>query len=214
MTNHNQSGQLLLEALVAISAAAIVIVIGAQLVYVSMQSNKVAGERGVAMGLMTEASEAIKASAVEKWQNVFSLTKGSASYYPENSSGRWVLTSGAESVIINDITYTRSFTVQNVCRNTATLDITGVADSSGADTTCITNGGSYDPSTQKITTTISWPGADALSSSEYITRWMNKVCAQTSWSSTGSSTQNCPATTYESSTNITTGDNLQLCSGC
>ena len=40
--------------------------------------------------------------------------------------------------------------------------------------------------TQKITTTVSWPGADAVVISEYMTRRMNKSCAQTNWSVGGS----------------------------
>lgn len=203
-----------MEILIVISAAAIIVAVGAQAVFVSLQSSKISGERGVAMDLLRETHEAVKSAATEKWQNVFSLSKGAANYYPQNSSGRWLLTAGSEDVIINSITYTRYFAVQNMCRDASTRDVTGITDTNGTAATCADSGGTYDPSTQKINVLVSWSGADTVSSSEYITRWMNKVCSQTSWSSIGSGVENCPAATYESSTNITAGDNLQLCSGC
>lgn len=209
---NNQQGQLLLEILIAISAAAIIVVIGGQIIYVSMQSNKISGNRDVAMSLVNETFEAVRGAATEKWQNVFDLTKGTTNYYPIKSAGKWVLTSGQENVIIN-ITYSRSFTVQNVCRDNSSRNITGITDTSGSTTTCAISGGSYDPSTQRITTAVSWPNADAISSSEYITRWMNKVCVQTSWDTVGSGTYSCPTTNYESKTNITPGASLQLCNG-
>lgn len=209
----SQQGQLLLEILIAISAAAIIVTIGGQIIYVSMQGNKISGDRDVAMGLVNETFEAVRGAATEKWQNVFDLTEGTTNYYPNISAGKWVLTSGTENVIINNITYNRSFTVQNVCRDTgAQRNITGITDTSGSTATCATSSGSYDPSTQRITAYVSWPNASAISSSEYITRWMNKVCTQTSWSA-GSGVSTCPATLYESQSNITTGVSLQLCSG-
>lgn len=214
MNYNNQQGQLLLEILIAISAAAIIVVIGGQVIYTGMQSNKISGEKDVAMGLVNETFETVRSAATEKWQNVFDLTKGTTNYYPNISAGKWVLTSGQENVTINNITYVRSFTVQNVCRDTSTeRNITGITDTSGSTTTCAASGGTYDPSTQRITTAVSWPNADAISSSEYITRWMNKVCVQTSWDTAGSGTYSCPTTNYESKTNITSGASLQLCNG-
>lgn len=215
---NTQSGQLLLEVLLAISAAAIVVVIGGQIMYVSLQGNKFASERDVAVSLANETFEAVKSAADENWQNIVSLTKGSTNYYPKKQVSTWVLeqvlTSSDDDVIINGITYSRSFAAQNVCRDTTTeRNITGITDTEGSVTTCATNGGTYDPSTQRITTAISWGSADSISSSEYITRWMNKVCAQTSWDTSGSGTYSCPTTTYESKTNITPGASLQLCDG-
>ena len=210
--NSSESGQLLLEILVSIGVAAVIIALGAQLFYVSQRANKIAGEKNVGIGLLEETFDATRSATTEKWQNLFDLTKGSTNYYPQASGTKWALTSGSESVTISGIIYTRSFTVQNVCRHDTTRDITGITDSNGSATTCA---GSpvNDPSTQKVNVTISWPDADALTASDYVTRWRNKICLQTAWSTVSSSVTTCPDTTYDSQTNITPGTDLQLCSG-
>lgn len=213
MAKDQQSGQLLLEALIAISLLAIIVTIGGQIIFASLQSNKVTGERDIALGLVEETYEATRGTVVEKWQNVYLLSKGGSSYYPQKSSGKWILTSGVENVVINGVTYNRSFTIQNVCRDGSTGNITGITDNGGADTACVASGGVNDPSTQRITANVSWAGADPISSNQYVTRWLNKVCAQTSWASVGSGPSSCPSSVYESKSNITPGASLQLCPG-
>lgn len=210
----SQSGQLLLEILLVIAAAAIVVSLSSQLTFISLKSAKTAGDRSTAVELNNETFEAIRSSATEKWQNVFDLTKGSANYYPSSTTtpGKWTLVSGIDAVSINGIDYSRSFTIQNVCRDSAAgaRAITGITDSNGAATTCAASGGNYDPSAQRIGVFVSWPNAETVSASEYITRWRNKICLQTSWDSVGGGPASCPATTYGSVTNIVTGATLQL----
>jgi hypothetical protein len=178
----NNSGQILLEVLIAMSVAAIVVVLGSQLIYVSLLGNKVAEENGVASGLLNETLVAVQAAATENWNNLYSLTHGATAYYPQKSTGKWALTAGTESVPLNFAAYSRSFTIQNVCRNDTTNAIVGISDSSGSAITCndISNS-RLDPSTQKITVTISWPSAAAQSNSSYLTRWRNKICVNTDW---------------------------------
>lgn len=213
ISNVSRSGQLLLEILVAISAAALVVGLGAQLIFVSLQANKGAAEKNVALGLLEETLEAARDATGEQWQNLYNLVKND-SHHPEKSGGKWVIATGTENVAIDSITYTRSFVVQNVCRDNSNRNITGITDSNGSSTTaCTVSDGSPDTSTQKVTVTVSWPNAPSLLAGEYVTRWRNKVCSQTSWASQSSATSTCPVTTYGSSTNITTGTSLQLCSG-
>ena len=80
----NENGQLLIELLLAIAAAAVIIMLGPQLLMVSLCSGKVSSERDAAVGLAKETFEAVRAAAGEKWQNLYNLTKGSAAYYPQN----------------------------------------------------------------------------------------------------------------------------------
>lgn len=209
----NQKGVMLMEVLLAISAAAVVITVSAQMVYVGIVSNRSSTEKNVALGLAEEISAAVEASSTEKWQNVYNLTKGTTNYYPQQSAGKWVLTAGTQNVTLNGVVYTRSLTIQNVCRNTTTRNITGITDTSGSTTTCTTSTGGHDPSTQQISINVTWPNGGALTTNKYITRWRNLTCLQTAWSSTGSGTSTCPATIYESQTNITPGADLQLCNG-
>jgi len=129
-------GQLLLEILVIIAVISIVATLGGQLVLVSLTSNKTVSEREVARDLLTEGFEATKSISDESWQDVYNLTKGGVQYYPQIQGGKWVTFSGADSIIVNGINYTRYFTTDDVNR-----------DASGD----IATAGTDDPSTQKIT---------------------------------------------------------------
>ena len=102
----------------------------------------------------------------------------------------------ADDVSLNGIIYSRNFYLQNACRDNDTRDITEATDSE----TC--SSGSWDPSTLKVTTSVSW-GGNTLTSSEYITRWDNLTCLQTQWTlAVGDSVHTCPTTDYNTSTNI------------
>lgn len=208
----HQEGQLLLEVLVAVAAAAVIMSLGGPLVVVSLRSNQVSSEKNVGYGLIQETFEAVRGATTEKWQNLFNLSEGSTNYFPQQSTGKWILTAQSGSnadVPINGITYTRTFTVQNVCRSG--VAVTGITDSGGSTTACTGAGGSHDPSTQRVTATVSWPNADAITFSEYVTRWRNKACLQTSWSTGGSSgVKTCPDTTYDTATSLTTGPSLTI----
>jgi len=191
-----------MEILITITVVAVVAGIGSQLIVGSLRSNKFSNERNAALGLVEETFEAVRNSSSERWQNIYDLTKDTAQYYPQQSSGKWQIAAGTESVVVNGITYTRYFNISNVSRDTSSRNIENTY-----------NSANNDPSTQKITTTVSWPDAEPMISSEYITRWRNKACLQTDWQSVGSGTSTCPANNYGSASNITTGNNLQLCAG-
>lgn len=192
-------GALLLELLIAISVLAIILSVGTQAVFVSMQSGKTSAESDVAVALANEALEASRGIAEEKWQNVFDLTKGSQ-YHPVSSSGnKWTLSASSEAIQLNTANYTRYVTIQNVCRDTTlgSRNITGVTDTDGTLTTCTTSTGIFDPSTQKVSVTVSWQGnGSPVTMNDYFLRWRNKVCLQASWTGTGSGVKTCPDTTY------------------
>lgn len=208
----NRSGQLLMEALLAISAAVIVLSLGAQLVYVSLRSSQVAGDRNIGLGLVEEGIGAVGNIATEQWQNIYALTKTGTHYYPVVATGKWTIVLGDQSVTVGTKIFTRYFTVSNVCRDTVTRNITGSTDTNGSTMLCVTNGGAFDPSTQLVAMNVQLPDSgDMLSTGEYMLRWRNKTCAQTSWAGgAGSGVKSCPDTTYESKTNITAGTDLQL----
>lgn len=192
---HQQKGALLLEILVVTAILGVILSLGAQMIYVSLQSNKIAGDRDVAIGILNETIEAVRSIGDEQWSNIYSLTKPTQHYYPKQSGGKWVTTSGDEVVTMNGILYTRYFAVSNVnrCNDTSR----GIASS----TSCSpSNNYSDDPSTQKVTVTVSWSGSEPISQTEYLLRWRNKVTAQTSWTGSGG----------ESGTNVTTGNSLQI----
>ena len=194
-------GSLLLELLIVIGLLSIILTIGAQAVSVSLKSGKIAGERDVASGLAGETLEAVRGATEEKWQNLYTLTKTSQNYYATTSVNKWVIATGTETITINNAIYTRYFTVSNVSRDPSTRLI---------ETSY--NSANDDPSTQQVAVTVSWTGGVPFTTSDYFIRWKNKVCNQTSWSSSGSSgVKTCPDTTYSSSTNLgTPGESLQI----
>ncbi len=215
MQAEKEKGIVLLEILVAIAVAVILIILGTQLLAGSLVSNKKTAETDIASRLLEESVEAVKNSTNENWLNLYNLTAGVSNlYYPQISSGKWVLTSGTENIALNSTTYSRSFYLQYTCRNQSTKAITGVTDSSGTATggsACTGSGGTFDPSTLKVTYSVSWPNNDAVTSSDYITRWGNKACNQTDWSSgVSGTTSTCPSTNYESKTNISATTDLQI----
>ncbi|GEM_PF-1962257 len=211
-------GQLLLELLVTISVVAIIAAIVAQVVYTSLKSNQSASEKNVALGLAEETFDSVRSASTENWLNLYNLSHGTGTttYYPLQSSGKWTINNtGTQSTAINNDTYTSSFYVQNVCRSTSSKSISGITDSGGAATsTCATSGGTADPSTQSVTASVTWSTGGPITYSDYITRWRNIVCVQSSWAgSATSSVATCPTTNFSSTSNITVGGNLQLCAG-
>jgi type II secretory pathway pseudopilin PulG len=179
-------GALLLELLIVISLLAIILSVGTQAVYVSLQSGKISGERDVAVGLASEALEAVRGVSEEKWQNIYDLTKTPQHYKTVSSGNKWTLVSGDETIAINNASYTRYVVIENVSRD--------------AGTRMIDTGTNYDTSTQKVTVTVSWTYADPVVIAEYFFRWKNKVCTQTGWTGnglSGNTVTTCPTTTYD-----------------
>jgi len=199
--NSYKPGSLLLEILIVIGVVAIIIPIVAQVVVMSLNSNKWTTENKVATGLVDEAGKAIESVSFEKWQNIYSKLKGPTNhYYTIKNGGAWSTALGDESLTVNGLNYTRYFIISNVCRDDTTKTIittVGVPP--------CTTGNSDDPSTQKITVTVTWLNGTLTTSKDYyLTRWRNQVCHQTNWSGTGGAPVSCPSTLYESATNIDT----------
>lgn len=98
--------------------------------------------------------------------------------------------------IYNSRTFTRYFNVQNVERS-GTQSI-------------VSSGGTNDPSTRQVVVTAEWISAGAATSavslSDYLTRWQNRVFQQTDWSGGGgfSGPLTEPNNQYSSSTSVTT----------
>jgi type II secretory pathway pseudopilin PulG len=206
-----QKGAFLLEILIVIALLGVILGVGTQAVFVSLQSGKISGERDAAVGLASEALEAVRGITEENWQNIYLLTKGSTQYHPVQSGTKWATSTASETITLNNATYTRYFVVQNVCRDATAGSrlITGITDTTGGATTCTGSTGDFDPSTQKVTVTVSWTNADPVIMSEYFFRWKNKTCTQTAWTSAvpGNTVASCGSGTYDSidSTATTTG---------
>lgn len=188
---------------------------GGQIVVVSLRGNKIATERNVANGLMQETFEAVHAAATENWINIFDRQKD-VPYHPIKNtgqlpptypSGAWVIShpsnEGSEILSINGVDYTRSFRVQNVCRDGSGA-IVGVTNSNGTGVTCTPPSNRHDPSTQKISVAVSWPGAAALSASDYVTRWPNRAGVESTWTTQedGANLRDINSGSFDTRTNI------------
>jgi len=177
---------LLLEILVTVAVMSVVVGLGSQMIIASIRSGKVSNERNVALGLAEEMSEAVGNIASEKWQNIYGASKGAANHhYPQQASGKWVLTNGDEAVMLNGVSYTRYFTIDNASRDVPTREI---------ETSY--NALNDDPSTQKITIYVVWNG-ETVTYNQFLSRWRNRVCRQTDWSGvSGGSVEPCSTGFY------------------
>ena len=194
----NNQGQLLIEVLLAITALVIIVALSAQIFVVSSQSAKLSSEKNAAQGLVEETLEVLRGIQTEKWHEIYKppdgtgnpmTAKGSANHYhPVISGTKWTVASGDEVVTVNNTDYTRYFYIDNVSRDVATRNIESIY-----------NASNDDPSTQKITATVTWGDGQELSTSQYIMRWRNITCNQTSWVGGALGTPvNCPTTNYGS----------------
>jgi len=170
----SSAGFSLFEILIAIAVFATVGLAAAQLIGVSLQSDKTGGQKTVGAKLVSEEMEAVNAIVTEQWNNIYALNKGSANhYYAAVSSGKWATSTGDELVTANDLEYTRYFYMENVSRTSGTIDTTY-------------NGANDDPSTQKVTAVVTWkqPGGNTLGTttqSAFLTRSRNAAAAQSDW---------------------------------
>lgn len=202
--NTKSKGALLFELLIVISIIGIISAVAANAIFLSMRSNEVSGDRGVASTLASETLEVVRAIAEEDWQNIYGLTKNTQHYYPIQSNGKWVLTSaGDETVNQNNTIFTRYVIIDNVSRDSSTRAI---------ETSYVS--ADDDPSTQKVTVTVSWTGGTPVTMSEYFFRWKNKICGQSGWitEGTGDAVANCTDTSYDTKDSAVdiTGGTLKL----
>lgn len=155
----NSKGQTLIELLITIALAAILI--PALLVGFSVARSGRAqqDQRLAATTYLKEAQEAVRVVAQNGWANLANGT-----YHPVVSGSTWALVSGAETINSN---FTRQIEISDVFR-----DPVG---------TIATTGGTLDPSTKQLTTTVSWtnPLASSVTATSYLTRYKNSAYLET-----------------------------------
>lgn len=197
----DRRGQLLIEVLVVMAVLAVIVSISSTVFLTSSRSALETGKANIARGLVEEELEAVKAAATEVWHGLYqppngtgdsALSKGAANhYYTKQVGGKWVFQTSTEEIVVNTVSYTRFFYVDNVSRDPDTRDIEAVY-----------NVSHDDPSTQKVTVTVTWYGGVPFVLSEYVTRWRNRVCVQTNWNGgLNAGVTTCPTNTYGSDDN-------------
>jgi len=159
----------LVEILVAVGIGTLLVIAAATIIAPALNIGTDAGRTQVGSGLAKELMDNVRSWAASDWHNINNLATTSANhYYLNTSSSPFTSVSGDESVAVSTTTYTRYFYVENVQRN--------------AGDEIVESGGSYDPSTKKMTVFYGWQGSSGQSFVTYITRSRNAVFHQTDWS--------------------------------
>ncbi|KKR77585.1 MAG: hypothetical protein UU20_C0004G0022 [Parcubacteria group bacterium GW2011_GWE2_40_8] len=68
----------MLEIIIVIAVLAVIITIGSQTIFVSLRSNKTAGERDSALKLAEETFEAVRMVVAENWLDLYKPPDGTA----------------------------------------------------------------------------------------------------------------------------------------
>jgi len=184
----NVRGQSLVEILIAIAVGAILIGGVTTAIVPILKSNYETKNVQIANSLVQEYLDNLQSLAESNWQIIYNppAAKGpSSQFYLRATSTTYEILSGTTSTIIEGRTFTRYFSIENVNRN-----LCGAGDvTTDAITSCSSGPGSVgvadDPSTQKITMTVSWQSGGSnpsVQKTQYLTRSRNKVFVQTNWS--------------------------------
>lgn len=157
MRNHTGFG--IIEVIIAMAIFTTIAVTGTVTVIGSFTTNRLGSEETEATLIAQQGIEAARSIKNQGWSTPFLATSCTSGCGISNSGGTWVW-SGTNNTIG---TYTRVITVSDVQRNGS-----GVI---------VSSGGTNDPNTKKITSTVSWafsPGRNnSVDVSTYITYWEN-----------------------------------------
>lgn len=149
-------GQTIIEVLLAMAFSLIFFPALVTMFFVSREGKAQQIERTRAVGLVTEAVEALRSIRERGWGQ-FTLFTNGLSYHPLVDTAQWTLTSGEE--VFSG--FTRSIVFSEVLR-----------DQSG---TIVFSGGTLDPSTRRAAITVFWntPLPASVTSTVYLTRHTN-----------------------------------------
>lgn len=169
----SESGQILIEIIIAGLVIIFISLAITQAVQTSVRGVDQTFGKTTAVFLSREMTEAMRAVAKDDWHNITTLATSSANtYFATTSAGAWVSATGTEAVVLNNITYTRYFYLEDVKRSATTNEIT-------------TGAGYLDSSTGKIITDVSWTdstGPNNFSQIVYLSRFLNATFPQQDWS--------------------------------
>lgn len=154
---HNRCGQALVEVLLALGLSAILLPALLTGLVSSRQGKAQQQQRTPATALLGEAIEATR-SVREKGWTTFAKT---GTFHPVALNGVWSLADNSEQTSDG---YDRSIVISDVQRDAVTGNI-------------VASGGTVDPSTKKVTVTVSWslPYQSQVTSELYVTRYLDNL---------------------------------------
>ncbi len=211
MTSNNgwRAGQSLIEIIIGLGIGSALIGAAVVAIVFMLRSGAVNQKFQIASGLNREILDKVRTVESANWNDLYQIynlaPKGADSQYwvdfNVGGNNKFSFLSGTTSMVIEGVTYTEFFSVENVCRDSN--DITGVPPCGG--------GSSEDPSTQKVTVYVTWPTGSTnaeLKVADYVTRWENAVFQQTDWS--GGATHNNNDAVSEPDNKFTDSDNIDF----
>ena len=187
----NKSGQSLVELLIALAITAIVLPALLTGLLASRDGRAQQTQRVEAITKLKQLQDAVRSIRNQGWTNL----PANGTYHPTLSGTNWTLTNGSDTV--NG--FTRQVLVEDVNRDPATGAI-------------VSSGGTRDPSSKKVTITISWssPLSTSISSTLYLTRYMdNLVYSQSTAAQFTTNTHNQTQSTNTSGGEVTLGNNTK-----
>ena len=162
-------GQSLAEIIIGMAIGIFLIMAGIGLIVPAMNTNTQVANIQRSSALAKELLDNVRVWSEMNWNNVLSLSTGTANhYYLITTSSPFASSSGSETLAVSTTTYARYFYTNDVYRD-ATGDI-------------VASGGAYDPSTKQIAVVYSWSGGQTYTIYTYLTRNRNNVYYQTDWS--------------------------------
>jgi len=207
----HDSGQILIEIILATLIATMIIGAAASLIITNQKSSQISEQRNTAIFLAQEGVESMKSINENNWHRIFlppdgtgdkDTSKGSANNYCiiiDTLNNEWILTDILTDcdIELNGIIYNRKINIDNTNReDTAIENIT-------------TTGGIDDPSTQKVKITVSYQMGKDIVVEQYLTRWRNQIFIQSDWSGGSGQIDFTDSTKYNSDdNNIDTTENI------
>jgi len=156
---HFESGQMLVELIMAIGIAAIMLPALLTGLYASSQSKPQQQQRTQAVALFEQTEAAVRSIKNSSW----STFSNDGTYHTVVVNNQWTLAANAQTV--NGLT--QQVVVSDVYRNSSD--------------TIVSLGGTLDPSTKQVTVTVSWtsPTPSSITSTFYLSRTTDLTYTQT-----------------------------------
>jgi len=189
-----QRGQSLVELLVAIAISMLIVPALLTGLVASQDGKAQLAQRSQGILLLKETDEAIRNIRENGW-TTFAIN---GTYHPQKSGSTWILANGSET--INGIT--RSIVIGDVQRD--------------ANGNIVSSGGTIDPSTKSVITTVSWtlPRVSSMQSTAFLTRYRNNLTyVQTTQADFNAGVNNGTAVVATTGTGIPNDGQIQLGSG-
>lgn len=172
-TRKFQSGQSLIEVLVAIAVGVVMLGVAISVIAPVLKANTRTNDAKIAAALGRELLENTRVFVERDWNNLALLSTSSLYAYHLTTSTAFPFAKidGIESIVISTTTYSRYFYVDEVCR------------SAGGFIKIDPGLCSYtDPGTKKVAVVYGWEGGSTSTFATYFTRFKSKFISQNDWS--------------------------------